>query len=403
MKRLFKKFVAAAAAITLLVPVNSPVIYAALNNADVQSVSVASYSSDQIFSDFEEAAPYLRSQIRNRTKNITISLSSSIYSGDLNDTIKNLFTAALAETGIPDEGDYMRFGIHGMNCSASINSKTIICRLTMDYFTTADQEKMTDQKISEVIKSLDLNGCSNYEKICRIYEYVINCAEYEYDQTDYPERYSAYGALFNDKAVCQGFSQLFYRLSLEAGVPCRIIAGSDHTWNIARIGSVYYLLDPTWDEFRTKVDQCHYFLKGTKDFDEFSASLGETASAHEASGDVTALRPGYLSEEFSKRYPVSDYAYSPETTPTQTFILGDVDENGIITGSDATIALTAYTKLSSFRDHGLTDTQFAAADANGDGIITGSDATLILNYYTLISSGYKFSMEDYISDMFSRK
>lgn len=68
------------------------------------------------------------------------------------------------------------------------------------------------------------------------------------------------------------------------------------------------------------------------------------------------------------------------------FTPGDVTMDGIITGSDATWALQAYTLLSSGKDHGLTDIQFKAADVTGDGIITGSDATIILNYYTYLSS-----------------
>ena len=68
------------------------------------------------------------------------------------------------------------------------------------------------------------------------------------------------------------------------------------------------------------------------------------------------------------------------------FTPGDVTIDGIITGSDATWALQAYTLLSSGKDHGLTDIQFRAADVTGDGIITGSDATIILNYYTYLSS-----------------
>lgn len=68
------------------------------------------------------------------------------------------------------------------------------------------------------------------------------------------------------------------------------------------------------------------------------------------------------------------------------FFLGDVTMDGIITGSDATRALQAYTLLSSDKDHGLTDIQFKAADVTSDGIITGSDATIILNYYTYLSS-----------------
>lgn len=68
-------------------------------------------------------------------------------------------------------------------------------------------------------------------------------------------------------------------------------------------------------------------------------------------------------------------------------ILGDVTGDGIITASDATYVLIAYTNISSGIDSGLTESQAAAADVNGDGLITGSDATLILNYVTTLSAG----------------
>lgn len=394
----FKRYIAAAAAALILLQPIYPAVHAA-GNTSAPQITVSVQNSGETFESIEKAALYLRSQIRNRAESINITFPVSIYDGDLSNTIKKLFTAALEETGRAAEGDYMRFGIHGMSCSTSTNSRTMTCKLNMIYFTTAEQEDMVNKKIAEIIASLDLDGCSDYEKLCRIYEYVINCAEYEYDQSDNPEIFSAYGALFNGKAVCQGFSQLLYRLSREAGIPCRILAGEDHTWNIARIDGVYYYLDPTWDEFRTTVQQCRYFLKGTKDFDEYSGIIGISDSSHDASGDETALRPGYKSEKFRSMYPISDYAYDPNNSSKSEYMLGDVNGDGIISGSDATITLRAYTLLSSFRDHGLSDAQFRAADADGNNIINGSDATMILNYYTLLSSGYKLSMEEYISTL----
>lgn len=79
--------------------------------------------------------------------------------------------------------------------------------------------------------------------------------------------------------------------------------------------------------------------------------------------------------------------YSDDIPVDNDFLLGDVSEDGIITPSDATMALRAYTLTSSGLDNGLTETQMKAADIDGDGIISGSDATKILRYVTLLSSG----------------
>lgn len=393
-----KKYIAvAAAALTLILPVR-PSTYAAGDIA-VPQVSASDNDSSQTFSTIKEAVPYIRSQIRNREEIITFTLPQSLYDGDFNSIFTEIFDILLTETGKSYEGDYIRFGIHKINFGFSFSGNYMNFKLTMNYFTDGEQEKLVDQKISEIIDSLDIGGCTDYEKLCKIYEYVINSAEYDYDNTINLESHSAYGALFNKKAVCQGYAQLLYRLSREAGIPCRIIASSDHAWNIARINNTYYYLDPTWDEYLTDIQQCRYFLKGTNDFDEYTADLNGASSSHEPSAEKTLLHPGYTSEDFLTTYPISEYAYNPENVSKSGYILGDVTEDGIITGSDATLALMAYTQLSSFEDHGLSDTQFSAAEVTGDGIITGSDATIILAYYTLISSGYTFTMEEYLATL----
>ncbi|MBQ8180687.1 MAG: hypothetical protein IJ010_01760 [Ruminococcus sp.] len=79
------------------------------------------------------------------------------------------------------------------------------------------------------------------------------------------------------------------------------------------------------------------------------------------------------------------------------FMLGDVDFNMIINGSDATYALREYTVLGSDGDTLFSSSQKAAADIDKDGIITGSDAQKILSYYTYISSGGKLSMEEFLA------
>lgn len=65
----------------------------------------------------------------------------------------------------------------------------------------------------------------------------------------------------------------------------------------------------------------------------------------------------------------------------------DIDGDGIVNGSDATLVLNAYTKLLAGEDPELTDAQLIAADADTDGKITASDASLVLAFYTDVSSG----------------
>lgn len=94
-------------------------------------------------------------------------------------------------------------------------------------------------------------------------------------------------------------------------------------------------------------------------------------------------------KSFKGFLPAGDYA-KPMNISVSDRMLGDIDNNDIIDGTDVTQVLWAYTQLSSSTEiveSGLTVEQEIAADIDADGIITGSDATLLLMYYTYLSSG----------------
>lgn len=59
---------------------------------------------------------------------------------------------------------------------------------------------------------------------------IISAANVKYDyenldDTDYKLKYTAYAALLNGTAVCQGYANLLYRMALEAGIDARFISG----------------------------------------------------------------------------------------------------------------------------------------------------------------------------------
>lgn len=91
------------------------------------------------------------------------------------------------------------------------------------------------------------------------------------------------------------------------------------------------------------------------------------------------------------RYSATDTAFASKSVyfepSAEDILLGDVDGDGIISGSDATLVLRHYTQISSGSAGFLTGKSLEAADYDGDGRITGSDATQILILYTQISSG----------------
>ena len=68
-------------------------------------------------------------------------------------------------------------------------------------------------------------------------------------------------------------------------------------------------------------------------------------------------------------------------------LLGDVDGNGKINSSDASLVLMEYSALSTTGISKLSERQKKAADVNGDNSVNASDASKILAYYAAVSTG----------------
>lgn len=79
--------------------------------------------------------------------------------------------------------------------------------------------------------------------------------------------------------------------------------------------------------------------------------------------------------------------------------IGDVNEDKIVTGSDATEVLNAYTMLSSNPSYKVDEAIMLYGDMNFDGILNGSDATMLLQYYTMLSSDPTYNLDKFFSDM----
>lgn len=77
--------------------------------------------------------------------------------------------------------------------------------------------------------------------------------------------------------------------------------------------------------------------------------------------------------------------------------LGDVNDDGIVDGMDATAVLTDYAKVSANKDSIFNKAQSIAADVNGNLIVDGVDATILLTYYAYISTHPELPLVDFMN------
>ena len=265
---------------------------------------VSVLSDDVVQLETEDALyQYLKEQIVVRNSQITVSVPVEINNkvGPINAmTSAQKYTEAC--TG--QEGDALKYG--GVGYSVSTTSYSGAARVTytyyMNYYTTAEQEKQLTSAVTSALASLNLDGKTEAEKVVAIHNYICDHVDYDYDglsDSSNTVKYTAYGALCNGKAVCNGYAVLFYRMCKEAGLSVRIISGTanggSHAWNIVKVGDVYYAVDSTWDgQDAQTLDQ--YLLKSEKDF-----SADHTRSAE------------YTTEEFNDAYPMALNSYYEKT------------------------------------------------------------------------------------------
>lgn len=248
----------------------------------------------------EEAGEYLRKNLVERNTSVTFSIPTE-DSADLTQISRNCYAEALKHTGVPVEGDYLRYHLGGYRSSWSSLDGITTYTFTFTLYTNAAQEEEMTEKVNNVVKRFGFTSdTSEYEKIRTIYDYICENIVYDNDSTS-KLKYTAYAALINRTAVCQGYASLFYRLALTCGLSSRMVAGigyhddactegENHGWNIVAIDGVYYNLDTTWDAAQRQASTTYYYLlKGSSKSDFVRHEAGITLE-----GD-----PVYMPEELA--------------------------------------------------------------------------------------------------------
>lgn len=242
-------------------------------------------------------------KINSETIRITFEAEGE-YMDDIPGLISELMKRAMEDTGDPKEGDYIFYQYGGYTCEYGHTQTedgyryTVI--ITPEYYMDSEQAAAADEAAEEILACLTLpDDASDYEKIMAVYDYIYENCSYDYihnKNDNYKLKCTAYGALINKTAVCQGFCVAMYRLLRELDVDCRIVTGmageegdeESHSWIIAGIDGVYYNIDVTWD---VQEEEHNYLL------------LCDDSFALHTRADE------FLTEDFLNAYPMAEEDY----------------------------------------------------------------------------------------------
>ncbi len=297
-------------------------VYAAMEDQEdqVQVTMPAAASvtlSDTEYLDEEECVAAIQQNLLNHQSAFTVTYYYNSSSGsdaaleELSSECTRLFSEALEHNGTGTAGDYLMWSFAGYSCGFSVSYQGsnyyVTYNYVVDFYTTASQETELTAQIQKTLNELIYPCMSDYEKVCAIYDYITLHVVYDYNTLNddsYKLKYTAYAAMMNRTAVCQGYATLFYRMALEAGLDCRVITGTStdlktgvqeaHAWNIVKLGDSYYNLDATWDSSRKQSGTDYiYFLKSMSDFSNHNRDSS------------------YATNSFNTAYPMASANYDP--------------------------------------------------------------------------------------------
>ena len=266
----------------------------------------------EYYYDAKSAGEMIRDDLVARDTTIVVDAycaftSTDTLNQDMRELVSDILGTAMVHTGNPVEGDYLLWQYTGFEASitdAVRDDSNIYATITytMTYHSSAAQEAEMDKAVDKLLGQLNVSGSNAYGKLKAIYDYITSNVRYDHDNLaddSYKLKHTAYAALVNKTAVCQGYALLLYRLALELGVDCRLIAGTgngeNHGWNIAKIGDYYYNLDSTWD---AGYSEYNYFLVSQKNFTNHTRW------------------DEYNTAAFHATYPMAEYNYATDCKHT---------------------------------------------------------------------------------------
>lgn len=96
-------------------------------------------------------------------------------------------------------------------------------------------------------------------------------------------------------------------------------------------------------------------------------------------------REGSTAQAYAEKYNRKFAVISAEKPSIND--LGDVNADGSVDASDASLVLAEYAKIQTGGAAAFTEVQHKAADVNSDTVVDASDASKILAYYAMVSTG----------------
>jgi hypothetical protein len=143
------------------------------------------------------------------------------------------------------------------------------------------------------------DGGGEFECELALHDQLARLCAYS-EQFELPQKSTAYGALVEGSASCEGYARAMQLLMDMQGIPCYIVTGEasnlagltgGHAWNKVRVGGDWYHLDATWDD---PVAEDGGHVTSHAYFNVTDAEIGRTHEVNDGSNPCAATKENYF-------------------------------------------------------------------------------------------------------------
>ena len=165
-------------------------------------------------------------------------------------TIPDAFQDAYTE--LQREDPIHASGVASWSYWISGNEYVVSIKYSYDIDEFIEMKEQTPELVTAAADSIDTEGMNAYEIVCAVNDYL--CDTVYYPEEPYaPVTHTAYGALNNGVAVCEGYACAAKLLLNELGIMCDIQVGTchgggGHAWNLVKLEGDWYQMDVTWND-----------------------------------------------------------------------------------------------------------------------------------------------------------
>lgn len=121
------------------------------------------------------------------------------------------------------------------------------------YLISRAEKLSAAEKLNDAVAKIvsQITATEPYEIELQLHDILCQHITYSANKAD-PMVYTAYGALVDGQALCEGYSRAMQLLLRHFGISSTLVTGTargeGHMWNLVNLGGEWYHLDVTWDD-----------------------------------------------------------------------------------------------------------------------------------------------------------